>query len=621
MSVPTDLRVCLESCLSNPPSQATLERHLPDVRQIIIGLLHGLRDKQRQYREGVAARRAREANGKGKGTALPPSVSASSSSGLPLTPNSAGRSREDLRRFVSQAAQASTVPEDAVAARRYSNRSAGSDVGSAAGSQDSRLSAALSSRLSGNGNGPVRSGSMRDSSRSSRQAFDPQDAFAPPAAAPAQPRMPRNDSAASIESARSAASATTAPSQRGPPVDRSRMASPPPPSRRADDAVPSLPQTPTVDAFGSVIGAPSPIPSTVIRPPSVASVASSMEDPHAQQAQAASLEALKASDNLSRRASKRYSAYAIQKMTSPTPGSSSPSPGGGVSSPSHERGPNRARTGDLYRAGSGSSAGRELASADVRRSKSEHSSRGGHGRTSSRATSGPAPAVPPIPRSYSSQADLRAGGGQASPIPEEDEAQSSPAPSVRSPPPDFPPPPVPGNGDVPPSTSSSSLRAAEPRRSPSPALPSLPPDSSSSSSTAAPSTTPRHPPPPSPPSPSSPPPEPEYPCSIFLQIGRDVKKARLTGPPDVQSLRQLFVERFGFNPGMASWPGVYLRDTDAGVHYELEDMSEVRAGSVLSLNVDSASPLSLASGRGEPRLTDCALGGTLHSRRGSQATH
>ncbi|TNY23752.1 actin interacting protein 3-domain-containing protein, partial [Rhodotorula diobovata] len=518
MSVPTDLRVCLESCLSNPPSQATLERHLPDVRQIIIGLLHGLRDKQRQYREGVAARRAREANGKGKGTALPPSVSASSSSGLPLTPNSAGRSREDLRRFVSQAAQASTVPEDAVAARRYSNRSAGSDVGSAAGSQDSRLSAALSSRLSGNGNGPVRSGSMRDSSRSSRQAFDPQDAFAPPAAAPAQPRMPRNDSAASIESARSAASATTAPSQRGPPVDRSRMASPPPPSRRADDAVPSLPQTPTVDAFGSVIGAPSPIPSTVIRPPSVASVASSMEDPHAQQAQAASLEALKASDNLSRRASKRYSAYAIQKMTSPTPGSSSPSPGGGVSSPSHERGPNRARTGDLYRAGSGSSAGRELASADVRRSKSEHSSRGGHGRTSSRATSGPAPA---------------------------------------------------------------------PRRSPSPALPSLPPDSSSSSSTAAPSTTPRHPPPPSPPSPSSPPPEPEYPCSIFLQIGRDVKKARLTGPPDVQSLRQLFVERFGFNPGMASWPGVYLRDTDAGVHYELEDMSEVRAGSVLSLNVDT----------------------------------
>ncbi|KPV78034.1 uncharacterized protein RHOBADRAFT_32642 [Rhodotorula graminis WP1] len=284
MAVPSDLRVCLESCLSNPPSQATLELHLPDVRQIIIGLLHGLRDKQRQYREGVAARRAREANAKGKAPALPPSV----------------------------------------------------------------------------------------------------------------------------------------------------------------------------------ISAPSPLPSTVIRPPSIASVASSAEEPHVQQAQAASLEALKASDNLSRRASKRYSAYAIQKMTSPTPGSA-----------------------------------------------------------------------------------------------------------------------------IPTSTSSTSLRpAVDAPRSPSPALPPLPTDAPSSS-TDAPSTTPRHPPPSSPPYLPPPSSEPEYPCSIFLQIGRDVKKARLLGPPDIQSLRQLFVERFGFNPGMSGWPDVYLRDTDAGVHFELEDMSEVRAGSVLSLNVDT----------------------------------
>jgi len=347
-----------------------------------------------------------------------------------------------------------------------------------------------------------------------------------------------------------------------------------------------------MDTFGSVISAPSPVPSTVIRPPSVASVASSAEDPHVQQAQAASLEALKASDNLSRRASKRYSAYAIQKMTSPTPGSSSPSPGGTVSSPSHERA-NRARTADLYRAGSGSSAGRELAgAADVRRSKSEHG-RVSHGRTSSRAGSGSggsaAPPMPPIPRSYSSQADLRNGVGQASPILEEDEHGSSAA-SLRSPP-AFPPPPTPADGTVPPSSSSASLRpAADTPRSPSPALPPLPTDAPSSSADL-PSTTPRQPPPPSPSSPP-PPSEPDYPCSIFLQIGRDVKKARLLGPPDIQSLRQLFVERFGFNPGMSGWPDVYLRDTDAGVHFELEDMSEVRAGSVLSLNVDSASILS-----------------------------
>ena len=52
--------MCLESCLSDPPSQATLERHLPKVRSIIIGLLTGLREKQRQYRDGVAAKRAKE---------------------------------------------------------------------------------------------------------------------------------------------------------------------------------------------------------------------------------------------------------------------------------------------------------------------------------------------------------------------------------------------------------------------------------------------------------------------------------------------------------------------------------------------------------------------------------
>ncbi|GAA5891775.1 hypothetical protein JCM8208_002881 [Rhodotorula glutinis] len=588
MAVPSDLRVCLESCLSNPPSQATLELHLPDVRQIIIGLLHGLRDKQRQYREGVAARRAREANGKGKAPALPPSSSGGSAGGLPLTPNSAGRSREDLRRFVSQT-QASSAQDEAAAARRYSNRSTGSEVGSAAaGAHDPRLSAALSSRLSSGGNGPVRSSSMRDSSRSSRATFDPQDGFAPPApssAAPVHPHIPRTTSAASIESVRSVASVSgsAGPPQRGPPSDRTRMVSPPPPSRTRD----VVPQTPTMDTFGSVINAPSPVPSTVVRPPSVASVASSAEDPHVQQAQAASLEALKASDNLSRRASKRYSAYAIQKMTSPTPGSSSPSPGGTVSSPSHERA-NRTRTADLYRAGSGSSAGRELAGAtDVRRSKSEHS-RVSHGRTSSRAGSSSggstAPPMPPIPRSYSSQAELRNGAAHASPILEEDE-HGSPAASLRSPP-AFPPPPRPADGTIPPSSSSTSLRpAVDTPRSPSPALPPLPVDARPSS-TEAPSTTPRHPPPLSPPSPP-PPFEPEYPCSVFLQIGRDVKKARLLGPPDIQSLRQLFVERFGFNPGLSGWPDVYLRDTDAGVHFELEDMSEVRAGSVLSLNVDT----------------------------------
>ncbi|GEM12161.1 actin-interacting protein 3 [Rhodotorula toruloides] len=154
---------------------------------------------------------------------------------------------------------------------------------------------------------------------------------------------------------------------------------------------------------------------------------------------------------------------------------------------------------------------------------------------------------------------------------EEDETTSpnhSPPISRSGLPPTIAPPPLPSSG------SSSSLRPDPPpaRRAPSPALPPLPNET-----------------PPVPPQSTSPPPpsEPEYPFSVFLQVGRDVKKARLLGPPDVQSLRQLFVERFGFNPGMNDWPDIYLRDTEAGVHYELEEMSEVRAGSVLSLNIDT----------------------------------
>ncbi|GAA6048105.1 Bud site selection protein 6 [Rhodotorula toruloides] len=551
MSVPSDLRVCLETCLSDPPSQATLERHLPQVRQIIIGLLHGLREKQRMYREGVTARRAREAAGTGTSSSSSGAGSAGGSMGPPMTPGSAVRAKEDLRRFVAQAAPASQSSADDSSMRQRNStdsRRSASDIG-VPSSTDARLSAALSSRSSG---GPARGGSMRESSRSSRTNFE--GAFTP---TPTATGMPRTNSSASLDSASGPSASSSRQSS-----ERTRRTSPPPPRQR-EDAVPAVPRTPTSDTFlsQSPFGGPAPVPSTIVRPPSTVSIASSAEDSHVQQyAQAASLEALKASDNLSRRASKRYSAYAIQKMTSPSPGSTSPSP----ASPGLDR-PSRSRSGDLGRSGSGSSAGRELAGADVpRRSKSEYS-RSGHARSGSRAV----PPIPPIPRSYSSSTDLR--GPAASPIMEEDDETTSPKhspPVSRSGPPAFAPPPLPSSG------SSSSLRPDPPpaRRAPSPALPPLPTDSS-----------------PIPPQSGSPPPpsEPEYPFSVFLQVGRDVKKARLLGPPDVQSLRQLFVERFGFNPGMNDWPDIYLRDTEAGVHYELEEMSEVRAGSVLSLNIDT----------------------------------
>ncbi|GAA5964644.1 hypothetical protein JCM21900_005004 [Sporobolomyces salmonicolor] len=566
LSVPSDLRVCLETCLSDSPSQATLERHLPQVRQIIIGLLHGLREKQRLYRDGVATRRARDANAQANGHAA--NVTMQQQMGPPLTPNSAGRSRDELRRFVTQAQQVSVTapavapPSEGGVRHRYSGdrRTASEEAGAPAGPRPSSTFSARQSVTS-------RSGSLRDSSRSSRATLESLDGgFSSSSSATAMsaapglpplstlPPLPRTGSDASLAST-SGSIRLTSERDRIP-----RAHSPPPPPRERDDPVP-VPRTPTLEQFQSL---PAAVPSYSVRPPSIAEPDSNIH----QVAQAASLEALKASDNLSRRASKRYSAYAIQKMTSPAGG------GGEGSTASPGRGaPGRSRTSDMGRTGPGSSAGRDFAGPGEgpRRSKSDHRPH----RTNGGA---PHPPLPAIPRSFSSQQDLNLRAVPTSPILEEEDGVQgvpsiSPALSAASgAPPSFPPPPLPST-NLPRSTSSTSIhpQSSESRSAiyaPSTALPPLPPDTASQPSTR-------------PPTPAS------YPFSIFLQIGREVKKAPLAEPPTIPSLRQLFVERFQYNPGIGGWPAIYTRDHEAGVHYELEEMSEVGPGSVLSLNIDT----------------------------------
>lgn len=80
--------------------------------------------------------------------------------------------------------------------------------------------------------------------------------------------------------------------------------------------------------------------------------------------------------------------------------------------------------------------------------------------------------------------------------------------------------------------------------------------------------------------------KPDQPCTVFLQLGRDVKKAKLDSMPTIASLRVLFMDRFQFNPGSGSFPEIYLRDPQSGIQYQLEDMSEVKDRVVLSLNID-----------------------------------
>lgn len=79
--------------------------------------------------------------------------------------------------------------------------------------------------------------------------------------------------------------------------------------------------------------------------------------------------------------------------------------------------------------------------------------------------------------------------------------------------------------------------------------------------------------------------------TIFLQLGRDMKKATLDSatPPTFASLRMLFTERFAYNPGLSDFPAIYLRDPTSGIQYELENIDEIKDHSILSLNIERES--------------------------------
>lgn len=76
---------------------------------------------------------------------------------------------------------------------------------------------------------------------------------------------------------------------------------------------------------------------------------------------------------------------------------------------------------------------------------------------------------------------------------------------------------------------------------------------------------------------------------LYLQLESQVKKTSYFGPLSISSLQMLFVEKFQYNPGPYKFPELYIKDPIIDVYYELEDLSEVREGSVLQLNVSVSS--------------------------------
>ena len=84
-------------------------------------------------------------------------------------------------------------------------------------------------------------------------------------------------------------------------------------------------------------------------------------------------------------------------------------------------------------------------------------------------------------------------------------------------------------------------------------------------------------------------PAPPISLSVFLQIGRQVKKTTIELPTSLSNIKLCFMERFEYDPGKEDFPEVYIRDHRTGVQFELEDMDDLTEGTVLSLNIERES--------------------------------
>lgn len=476
LSVPDDLRTCLESCLSeDEASPATLERHLPAIKSIIVRLLQGLKSKQALYKSTVAEQRA---------SSVPPVPPVTS----PTSSTSAER--------VASPPPTSNLPAQPqhkkLPSGTNSMSSANSDVSSddRMGDRSSSSSAAVRQRTS---RSVTSQATMSDATSGHR------------APSPTNTPIPRSQSAGSVPTSTGPAASTSSSS-----------------NNRAHASVPSFNFQP----------APLPKPSTSAdstgdqpRPRLPSTLGSGQRQQ--QHPTDKSFETLKNQDHLVRRASKRFSRYTLDKMTG-SPGRDELAAGGGSSpTPAHRRSfkpppmPHSSSSQSLH---PGSLSPSQHASGSDSWDTLSHEQQIEAARRPSDTWSQHMAAI-------DSQERTRAS---LSPLPETREAGS-------------PTPPQEG------------------------------PEQEGKDSAAPQETTPSAP----------------VATQIYLQLGRETKKATLDPdqmPPTLASLQVLFMDRFSYNAGQEDFPLIYIRDPRLGVEYELEDMSEVREGCLLSLNIERKCP-------------------------------
>ena len=469
MTFPDELRAVLEDCLSEDASQPTLEKYLPQVRSIITRLLQGLRGKQNQFREIVSNNRPKSgASGHSRGD-----------SGSHPTRSSRTHSRHNAKSSISSTDDGSSRRSTAVSSRRKES-----------GSYDAIPNG--EDTAGGFSFPPNQSNLPNPFGRSSQHPGDhrPPSTPANDLPLPATPPYSQNPE--------------PEPDPEGTPIPQPRTPHVPSSVKRYS-LVDKPIQSPSV-----VIDGPSP-PSppdpdrgnSLSPPPELPAVDTLTANPGV----ASSLAALKKSDVLERRASKRFSTYNISKMTGSIRDRTVPGAG-------H---PNRR---SLVAGGGGTLTAQELAVLTEADEEAE------------------APPVIPQPSPRRRRSISRTRG----PPPGEVAEGPPPLPPLPRAPsaPSQPPTRTPGEP-------SSTISAPEP----------VPVVSGSPQS-----------------------------ITVFLQVGREVKKARMEPGLSFPSLRMLFVDKFAYNPGQEDFPAIYIRDPSSGVQYELEDTYEVTDRCLLLLNIE-----------------------------------
>ncbi|KAF9174949.1 Bud site selection protein 6 [Mortierella sp. AD011] len=91
--------------------------------------------------------------------------------------------------------------------------------------------------------------------------------------------------------------------------------------------------------------------------------------------------------------------------------------------------------------------------------------------------------------------------------------------------------------------------------------------------------------------------------TLFLQVGKSVKKTKYEGELTHSGLRMLFMEKFQYNPGQEDFPTIYVKDPQTNIHYELESLTDVKQNAFLSLNVDDLENIQRKMDQGFASLT------------------